>query len=477
MRAKGQGVGALMDMTTSFTLSEAGRGHVDGVGGRRQDRGPGRRDGAARPAADREPAGPAGARGARERVSAAAGGSGAEQGSIPARPRPTPQSPKARRTPPKSPDLAGRRLARSLPSPCRALSVLRSSVANDRKEDGREPGGTDVRLPHIRRIAGIAAVPPGSRRWHRWRRRAAFQGERVDAVDRVVAARQAELALELQGQPGRGRPRGRGRQAELPRASRAARCDRARSCDPAGGAGGDVRRARARCARAPAASSPHVVERGVRAHELNAMPDLELDARRHRADGCSRTVAVRTPDDLERLRLERLRDRCRRGVGFMLLLGGSERSRCAVARDGDDGVSAASAAAREGGPQARPPVLSAQATQPRLRRSPRRACSPSARRGRSTSRAPPPPLLVGRTTPGSRKSESASPWANRKSLVSAISTASRARRSASSRLPLCAKTLARIARHRICEWTSFARAASSHSRVRRSRRRSALREA
>ena len=65
MRAKGQGVGALMDMTTSFTLSEADGGHVDGVGGRREDRRPGRRDGPARPAADRESAGDAGARGAR----------------------------------------------------------------------------------------------------------------------------------------------------------------------------------------------------------------------------------------------------------------------------------------------------------------------------------------------------------------------------------------------------------------------------
>ena len=66
MRAKGQGVGALMDMTTSFTPLGGGRGDVDGVGGRRQDRRPGRRDGPARPAADREPAGLSGARSARE---------------------------------------------------------------------------------------------------------------------------------------------------------------------------------------------------------------------------------------------------------------------------------------------------------------------------------------------------------------------------------------------------------------------------
>ena len=38
MRAKGKGVGAMMDMTTSFTLSGEGDHTLDGVGGRRQDR-------------------------------------------------------------------------------------------------------------------------------------------------------------------------------------------------------------------------------------------------------------------------------------------------------------------------------------------------------------------------------------------------------------------------------------------------------
>ena len=57
MRAKGQGVGALMDMTTSFTLSEAGGRDLHGVGGGREDRGPRRFDGPARPPADRQPAG------------------------------------------------------------------------------------------------------------------------------------------------------------------------------------------------------------------------------------------------------------------------------------------------------------------------------------------------------------------------------------------------------------------------------------
>ena len=65
MRAKGQGVGALMDMTTSFTLSEAGDWNVDGLGGGREDRGSRRRDGPAGAAADRQPAGLTGARGAR----------------------------------------------------------------------------------------------------------------------------------------------------------------------------------------------------------------------------------------------------------------------------------------------------------------------------------------------------------------------------------------------------------------------------
>ena len=57
LNAKGKGVGALMNMTTSFTLSGEGEHDLDGVGGRREDRRPGRLDGAARPAADHQPAG------------------------------------------------------------------------------------------------------------------------------------------------------------------------------------------------------------------------------------------------------------------------------------------------------------------------------------------------------------------------------------------------------------------------------------
>ena len=86
MRAKGQGVGALMDMTTSFTLSEAGEGTSMAW------------------EADVKIAGLVGAMGQRvlqpivnqqvqqvlaaleERVSAAAGGSGAEQGIHPGSP-------------------------------------------------------------------------------------------------------------------------------------------------------------------------------------------------------------------------------------------------------------------------------------------------------------------------------------------------------------------------------------------------------
>ena len=56
LRAKGTGVGALMDMTTSFTLSGEG-GHLDGVGGRRSHRGTGGLHGPAGPAADHQPAG------------------------------------------------------------------------------------------------------------------------------------------------------------------------------------------------------------------------------------------------------------------------------------------------------------------------------------------------------------------------------------------------------------------------------------
>ena len=73
LNAKGQGVGAMMNMTTSFTLSERGREDVDEVGGRRQDRRPGRLDGPARAAADHQPAGRQRARGARR---GGAGGQG-----------------------------------------------------------------------------------------------------------------------------------------------------------------------------------------------------------------------------------------------------------------------------------------------------------------------------------------------------------------------------------------------------------------
>ena len=65
MNAKGKGVGAMMNMTTSFTLSRRGRPHVDGMVGRRQDRRPGRLDGAAGAAADHQPAGRERAHGAR----------------------------------------------------------------------------------------------------------------------------------------------------------------------------------------------------------------------------------------------------------------------------------------------------------------------------------------------------------------------------------------------------------------------------
>ena len=57
MNAKGKGVGAMMNMTTSFTLSGRRRPHLDGLVGGREDRGPGRVDGPARAAADHQPAG------------------------------------------------------------------------------------------------------------------------------------------------------------------------------------------------------------------------------------------------------------------------------------------------------------------------------------------------------------------------------------------------------------------------------------
>ena len=57
LNAKGQGVGAMMNMVTQFNLAAEGDGDEDGLGGRRLDRRPGRLDGPARAPADREPAG------------------------------------------------------------------------------------------------------------------------------------------------------------------------------------------------------------------------------------------------------------------------------------------------------------------------------------------------------------------------------------------------------------------------------------
>ena len=73
MSAKGKGVGAMMNMTTSFTLNGEGEHDVDGLVGGREDRGAGRLDGAARPAADHQPAG-------RERAHRARGQGGRGEG-------------------------------------------------------------------------------------------------------------------------------------------------------------------------------------------------------------------------------------------------------------------------------------------------------------------------------------------------------------------------------------------------------------
>ena len=73
LQIKGQGVGAMLSMETSFELSDAARRHRDALGRRREARRPGRLDGPARAAADRQPAGAARADGARQ---AGAGGDG-----------------------------------------------------------------------------------------------------------------------------------------------------------------------------------------------------------------------------------------------------------------------------------------------------------------------------------------------------------------------------------------------------------------
>ncbi len=59
-RSRATGVGAMISMQTSFDLAERRRrGHADELGGRREDRRPGRLDGPAGAAADRQPAGSA----------------------------------------------------------------------------------------------------------------------------------------------------------------------------------------------------------------------------------------------------------------------------------------------------------------------------------------------------------------------------------------------------------------------------------
>ena len=75
MAIKGQGVGAMMNMVTSFKLGDVPDGRYrDGVGGGGEDPRPGRLDGPARAAADRQPAGTA--RPLRARHSGAAGDAG-----------------------------------------------------------------------------------------------------------------------------------------------------------------------------------------------------------------------------------------------------------------------------------------------------------------------------------------------------------------------------------------------------------------
>ena len=66
LHAKGNGVGAIMNMQTSFTLEPVDGGHEDALERRGEPARAGRRDGAARAAADREAAGQPGAGRARQ---------------------------------------------------------------------------------------------------------------------------------------------------------------------------------------------------------------------------------------------------------------------------------------------------------------------------------------------------------------------------------------------------------------------------
>ncbi len=88
LNAKGNGVGAIMNMATQFNLARERHRHDDALGGGREDRRPRRRDGPARSAADHQPAGRQRARRAREagRRGRCGGHGGAEQGIHPASP-------------------------------------------------------------------------------------------------------------------------------------------------------------------------------------------------------------------------------------------------------------------------------------------------------------------------------------------------------------------------------------------------------
>jgi hypothetical protein len=154
---------------------------------------------------------------------------------------------------------------------------------------------------HIRRIAGIAAVTAGfaaltpvAQAGH------GFQGS-PDAVDRSVAARQAELGSSFQGSPD-----------AIDRAVATRQAEQAAAFDAREHAALDLNRG----------ISPDVVERAVRAHELNAMPDLSS-----MPDAVERTAAAgqlqyAPPTTTSRFDWSDFGIGAGAGVGLMLLLGG-----------------------------------------------------------------------------------------------------------------------------------------------------------
>ena len=169
VNAKGKGVGAMMNMTTSFT-SPGGEGRRSmALGGRRQDRRPGRLDGPAGPAADRQPAGRERAHALEERRSRRRRrlpAQAARRRNVTRRRRRTRPIPRADVT-----TTDDRRLARGGAVPHRCDAAHDGAARGDarvRPCDGRGGDGHDLARRGVSVVAqardGGARAPPSSRR-------------------------------------------------------------------------------------------------------------------------------------------------------------------------------------------------------------------------------------------------------------------------------------------------------------------------